>query len=93
MTLIEAILNYPQEDVPELIRQIRTCESLDQVAESINARDGDEDDDENLTEPGDPPEKTDSPFENHLSTKLGQLRLDGEGTTHYYGGTSNLLFL
>src|SRR5271170_8489843 len=37
-TLIHAILNYEEEDVPELVRQIRTCESLDDLAENIIAK-------------------------------------------------------
>ena len=89
-TLIEAILNYPQEDVPDLVRQIRTCESLDQVAETINAYDNDDEADESIE---DDPDEAASPFERKLSVQLGQLKLDNEGTTHYYGGTSNLVFM
>ena len=33
--LIQAILNAAEDDVPNLVRQIRTCESLDDVADSI----------------------------------------------------------
>ncbi|KAL9085825.1 MAG: hypothetical protein Q9159_004490 [Coniocarpon cinnabarinum] len=91
-TLIEALLNYPQEDVPELVRQIRTCESLDQIAESIHAQDNDVED--FLSRPDDQPElEPTSRFESRLTSKFGKLRLDHEGGTRYYGGTSNLLFV
>ena len=91
-TLVEAILNYPQEEVPDLIRQIRTCESLDLVADAINARDH-EIEDSFAHPPGTEPAERTSPFESHLSNKLGQLRIDDSGGTRYYGGTSNLLLV
>ena len=94
-TLVEAILNYPQEDVPELVRQIRTCESLDQVADSISSHDREQSPEEivdQLTQIGSTSDPTSS-FESRLLTRLGQLRLDNEGTTRYYGGTSNLLYM
>ena len=34
-TLIKAILNAAEDDVPALVRRIRTCQSLDDVAEAI----------------------------------------------------------
>jgi hypothetical protein len=34
-TLVQAILDATDEDVPNLVRQIRTCDSLDDVAASI----------------------------------------------------------
>ncbi|KAL2350367.1 hypothetical protein BJ546DRAFT_1053550 [Cryomyces antarcticus] len=37
-TLIQAILKHPEDEVPALVRQIRTCESLETVAESISAK-------------------------------------------------------
>lgn len=93
-TLIQAILNYAEENVPELVRQIRTCESLDDVAEQIIAKENGLEEDE---------EKTDSPiygdnvlsdvpqFETELSGKMGEMVLDG--SVKFIGGTSNLLFL
>ena len=94
-TLIQGILNYPEEDVPDLIRQIRTCESLDKVAESVIAREnGAEElgDPESLTPVRDGPSEGHPSFEKQLSSKLGQLRLD-DGSLRYIGGTSNLLYL
>ena len=97
-TLIHAILNYPEEQVPALVREMRTCESLDKVAERIVAREqgleleesDQEDEDVNdhtHTSSGPTPQ-----FEKQLSTRVGELRLD-DGSVRYIGGTSNLLFL
>jgi len=91
--LIQAILNAAEEDVPALIKQIRTCESLDTVAEAILANESLEnleEEDLNAEEdeaPGDGPT-----FEKQLSGKFGQLRLE-EGSMRYIGGTSNLVYL
>lgn len=94
-TLIQAILTFPEHEVPALIRQIRTCDNLDDVAESITLKNdtvGDDGDDVdsplNLNEMlyGAPK------FETELSGKMGELRLEN-GSVSYIGGTSNLLFL
>jgi hypothetical protein len=94
--LIQALLNFPEDEVPNLVQQIRTCESLDTVAEQILAKEaGQENDDEDLdlndlTADGSlsvPPT-----FESQLSGKMGQLQLDA-GSTRYLGGTSHLIFL
>ncbi|KAK5117418.1 Nitrogen assimilation transcription factor nit-4 [Meristemomyces frigidus] len=92
-TLVQAILNYAEDDIPELIREIRTCESLDTVAEKIVAR-------ENGSEVGDDEEDgghernaMQAPtFETQLYGKMGDLRLD-DGSVRYFGGTSNLIHL
>ena len=94
-TLIQAILNFPENEVPQLVRQIRTCESLDDVAESIIARDNglateDEDANEGGTDLGTP--SGIPKFEQELSGKMGKLRLDN-GSLSIIGGTSNLIFL
>ena len=92
-TLIQAILNYPEEDVVDLVRQIRTCESLDEMAENIVAREKGE-----LVETPDTisplPDGLDSvsPFEAQLSNRMGSLQLD-DGSVRYIGGTSSLVFL
>ncbi|KAF4535786.1 uncharacterized protein LTHEOB_12591 [Lasiodiplodia theobromae] len=92
-TLIHAILNWPEDEVPSLVSQIRTCESLDAVAEQILLKEqGMEDDSEEIT-----PFETDAPqgaptFETQLSGKMGQLRLE-DGSQRYIGGTSNLIHL
>jgi hypothetical protein len=93
-TLIHAILNYAEDDVPDLVREIRTCESLDAVAERIAAKENGEDDGEEIDRRGsmDAPEQASrmSPFESHLYGKMGDLWLD-EGSVRYIGGTSNLI--
>ncbi|KAL8774453.1 MAG: hypothetical protein Q9209_000826 [Squamulea sp. 1 TL-2023] len=94
-TLIQAILNYPEYEVPELIRQIRTCESLDTVAESIISKGRHLDDD---AEGPESPITDNEPlvgiprFEKELSGKMSELRLEN-GSTSLVGGTSNLVFL
>jgi ribosomal protein L13E len=100
-TLIHAIQTFPEEEVPELVRQIRTCESLDDVADAIQSRNHGV----NGTD-GTAREKfeSESPiaehdllsevprFETELSGKMGELRLEN-GSVSFIGGTSNLLFL
>ncbi|KAL6719072.1 hypothetical protein ACLMJK_003307 [Lecanora helva] len=93
-TLIQAILNFPENEVPELVKQIRTCESLDDVAESILAKDNALGDDDGATDnsadistPSSVPK-----FEKELSGKMGKLRLNN-GSVSIIGGTSNLIFL
>ncbi|KAL8706267.1 MAG: hypothetical protein Q9201_000643 [Fulgogasparrea decipioides] len=94
-TLIQAILNYPEHEVPELIRQIRTCESLDNVAESIVSKGRNLDD---AAEELDSPTTDSEPlvgiprFEKELSGKMAELRLEN-GSVSFVGGTSNLIFL
>jgi hypothetical protein len=94
-TIIQAILNYEEENAFDLVREIRTCESLDAVAEKIVAKergvdyDDDEDYDVSHAENGVSPAPT---FETQLYGKMGDLRLD-EGTVRYIGGTSNLIHI
>lgn len=93
---MNAILNYKEYEVPELIRQIRASENLNDVAKSISSKnnamtdDGEEDDspmsDDNTVLTGVPK------FELELSGKMGELRLEN-GSLQFLGGTSNLLFL
>ena len=94
-TLIQAILNYPEAEVPELVKQIRTCESLDDVAESIIARNNalDEEDgaDGNISQDFGTPSGVPK-FEKELSGKMGKLRLNN-GSVSIIGGTSNLIFV
>ena len=94
-TLIHAILDFPEQEVPELIRQIRTCESLDDVAESIHSktitRSEDLEDGESPLNDNDILSGTPM-FETELSGKMGELRLEN-GSVSFIGGTSNLLFL
>ncbi|KAL6161627.1 Nitrogen assimilation transcription factor nit-4 [Exserohilum turcicum] len=93
-TLIQAILNYPEDAVADLVHQIRTCESLDSVAEAIIAKeDGQDDDDEPLSPAAAPATApAEGSFESQLSGKMGELRLE-DGSTRYIGGTSHLIYL
>ncbi|KAM3424364.1 Nitrogen assimilation transcription factor nit-4 [Cercospora zeina] len=96
-TLIEAILNYPEDEVAGLVRDIRTCESLDVVAEKIAAKEngtleGEAEEDEDVSPTLGNGKEPASMLESHLYGKMGDLRLD-EGSVRYIGGTSNLIHL
>ncbi|KAJ4397932.1 Nitrogen assimilation transcription factor nit-4 [Didymella pomorum] len=93
-TLIQAILNYPEEDVAGLVQQIRTCESLDTVAEAIIAKENGEDEEDEPVSPITTPALTPNKptFESQLSGRMGELRLE-DGSTRYIGGTSHLIYL
>ncbi|KAI1376212.1 fungal-specific transcription factor domain-containing protein [Hypoxylon crocopeplum] len=90
--LIEAILNADEEDVPEIVKRIRTCDSLDTVAESILKH---EDFGSGAVEEEYQFENdyaTDMPDEGErdLARKMGELRLEN-GSTRFIGGTSHLI--
>jgi hypothetical protein len=93
-TLIQAILNWPEEDVPGLVADIRSCESLDDVAEKIVAKENglntEEDEVDAGLHDGDPVVDG-TTFESHLFGKMGDLRLGDEGFRQYVGGTSTLI--
>ncbi len=94
-TLIHAILDYPEDEVTDLVKQIRTCDSLDDLAETITAKQKQEEEDEDdyVDLSATPPlGRTESTFENHLSTDIGELRLE-DGSTRYIGGTSVLIHM
>ena len=91
-TLIQAILNWPEDEVPGLVSDIRSCESLDDVAEKIVAKENgvnSEDDRDSGTYNGDSADGT--TFESQLFGKMGDLRLDDSGFRQYVGGTSTLI--
>jgi hypothetical protein len=90
--LIQALLNVPEDEVSTLVKQIRTCESLDSVAESILAKDMGMETDEDLLPAMDDTALESPTFETHLSSKMGELRMEA-GIARYIGGTSNLLLL
>ncbi|KAF4896191.1 Nitrogen assimilation transcription factor nit-4 [Colletotrichum fructicola] len=91
--LIEAILNASEDEVPEIVRRIRTCDSLDTVAQQILRREvmsqetaeNDEGEDEY---PADQPIEG----ERELARKMGELRLEN-GSVRFIGGTSNLIYV
>ncbi|CAM1511170.1 Fc.00g086830.m01.CDS01 [Cosmosporella sp. VM-42] len=92
--LIEAILNADEDDVPSIVRRIRTCDSLDAVAEQFLKQQqlGDEeaerldqlDDDDDIEQP--------EQGERDLARKMGELRLEN-GSVRFIGGTSHLIYL
>lgn len=93
-TLVQGILNTSEQEAWELFKQIRACESLDDVAESLLAKKGSysivsETMDFSQYE-GIPPERPS--LETELSGKMGELRLDN-GAVQFIGGTSNLIYL
>ncbi|KAI9852128.1 MAG: hypothetical protein M1838_001752 [Thelocarpon superellum] len=94
-TLIQAVLDYPEEEAFDLVRQIRSAANLDDVADSLQTRENgmDEDEDE-LESPLDglDPSADARTFEAELSGKMGELRLE-DGSVKYIGGTSNLILL
>ena len=93
-TLIQGILNYPESEVYDLVKRIRTCENLEDVAEEILARDValGEESDENDDISVDSSSSAGPKIEKELSGKMGELRLEN-GAVRFLGGTSNLLYL
>ncbi|KAL4887466.1 fungal-specific transcription factor domain-containing protein [Aspergillus karnatakaensis] len=92
LTLIQALLNYEEEDAFDLVRQIRSCDSLEDVAQSLLNQEK-----RPLALSADAPlpeydtlAHTDQ-FESELAGKMSNLVLDG--SRKFIGGTSNLVFL
>ncbi len=88
--LIQAILNAEEDDVMDVVHQIRTCDSLEELAATIEAQEKGL-----LEEPDDSPTysgEADVPqFEAELSGRMGDLMLDG--SVKFIGGTSNLIWM
>jgi hypothetical protein len=90
--LVHALLNVPEEEVANLVRQIRTCESLDSVAEDILAQDLKLDGKDEYMPSFSDLDLVSPTFETHLSSKMGELKVE-DGIARYIGGTSNLLLI
>jgi ssDNA-binding Zn-finger/Zn-ribbon topoisomerase 1 len=92
--LIEAILNAAEEDVPAIVRKIRTCDSLDHVAEAILKNDYADDDDDDDSSRADAEYGVNQPVdgERDLARKMGELRLEND-SVRFIGGTSHLIYL
>lgn len=93
-TLFQAILNYDEDDVPELVRQIRTSDNLEELAAAVVAKEkGLVDTLDRPDSPvyGDHDEYAVPKFEAELAGKMGDLWLDG--SVKFIGGTSNLIWL
>ncbi|KAL4968810.1 putative C6 transcription factor (NirA) [Aspergillus stella-maris] len=92
LTLIQALLNYEEEDAFDLVRQIRSCDNLEDVAQSLltqEKRFSGLSPDATLVD-DDATSQTDQ-FESELAGKMSNLVLDG--SHKFIGGTSNLIFL
>lgn len=98
---MEAILNYPEDRVHDLVRQIRECDSLEELAESIVAEqnapmtDVEGASPESVNPKEEPQETGDAQqisLVAELSGKIGQLRIE-DGQVRFIGATSNLLFV
>ncbi|KAB5523967.1 fungal-specific transcription factor domain-containing protein [Coniochaeta sp. 2T2.1] len=91
--LIEAILNAAEEDVPAIVKKIRTCDSLDAVAEAILKQDfaNEEEEDEPILDDEDTGTQV-VEGERDLARKMGELRLEN-GSVRFIGGTSHLIYL
>lgn len=93
--LIEAILNAAEDDVPNIVKRIRTCDSLDAVADALakeeRAAVAKEEDD--FPSRMDDEYTTDGPTEGErdLARKMGELRLEN-GLVRFIGGTSHLIY-
>lgn len=91
LTLIQALLNYEEDDAFELVRQIRSCDSLEEVAQSIMGEGkGSTNSTADIMSSTEGGAETDQ-FESELAGKMGELMLDG--SRKFIGGTSNLIFL
>ncbi|CCX08251.1 Similar to Nitrogen assimilation transcription factor nit-4; acc. no. P28349 [Pyronema omphalodes CBS 100304] len=105
-TLLEALLNFPEDKAFELVREIRSCDSLEDLAERIvdEQRQSADQNDQSAME-GDSPasqgsalwgqEDGEEPLslETTLSSKMGALRLEEGGQVRFIGATSNLMLL
>lgn len=95
-TIMQAILDSPEDKVSSLVRQIRHSENLDDIAETIaqreqtNPKAEEEDDDDSMIRAYSTP--TAPIFENEFSGKLGELRTEN-GSVRFIGSTSNLIYL
>lgn len=96
-TLIQAILNYPEDRVSQLVQDIRSCESLDDVAARIIAQENKSGDasenDELLDLSWDGSDPQSPSLESDISVKMGSLRLDQDGQVRFIGATSTLSLL
>lgn len=92
-TLIQAILNYDEADAFELVRQIRSCDDLEDVATSVIAQEkGAASTDQAAKGSASNESATEiDQFESELAGKMSELMLDG--SRKFIGGTSNLIFL
>lgn len=87
---MQALLNYDEDDAFDLVRQIRACESLEELADGVLTK---EKNDKEMSETtSQNTQQADIPkFEAELSGRMGDLLL--EGSLKFVGGTSNLVWM
>ncbi|KAM3548383.1 hypothetical protein ARSEF4850_009444 [Beauveria asiatica] len=89
--LVEAILNASEDDVDEVVRRIRNCDSLDNLAQQI-IKDGSDSGGPSAEQSGDEQWPGQVDGERELAGKMGELRVEN-GTIRFIGGTSHLIYL
>ena len=88
--LLQALLNYEEEDAFDLVRQIRSCESLDELADSVASEEKSRKELQDAA-PQDIRQSEIPQFEAELNSRMGDLLL--EGSLKFVGGTSNLVWM
>ncbi|KJZ78060.1 hypothetical protein HIM_02697 [Hirsutella minnesotensis 3608] len=95
-TIVEAILNAPEDQVPDIVRQLRASDNLDVAAQQIANSAVPQDDSavtpEHTDDEGGPAAYTPVHGETELARKMGELRLEN-GSVRFIGGTSHLIYL
>ncbi|KAK1253088.1 hypothetical protein MKX08_004275 [Trichoderma sp. CBMAI-0020] len=91
--IVEAILNANEDEVPEVVNKIRTCDNLDTVAQELLAMSS-EVKEEDFDDETDQSAMSFLPVqgERELAGKMGELRLEN-GSLRFIGGTSHLIYL
>ena len=91
-TLVQALVKYDEAEAFELVRQMRSSESLEDVAHSVMAQE------KGLKPASRAPESLsddelvpEDQFKSELAGKMSELMLDG--SRKFIGGTSTLIFL
>lgn len=88
--LIQALLNYEEDDAIDLLKQMRTTDNLEELVQMVDARNKGIDQD--LRDSPVHHDQTQmAKFDAELSGKMGDLLLDG--SVKFIGGTSNLVWL
>lgn len=90
-SLVQALLNYREEDAIELLKEMRMADNLEELVQTLDARAKKEEQDA-VDSPVYHSDFDDIPqFDAELSGKMGDLLLDG--SVKFIGGTSNLVWL
>ncbi|KAK1237767.1 hypothetical protein MKX07_003603 [Trichoderma sp. CBMAI-0711] len=91
--IVEAILNATDEEVPDVVYKIRTCDNLDTVAQELSRMGSETKEEETNQSPEEEPlSLLPVQGEQELARKMGELRLEN-GSVRFIGGTSHLIYL